>query len=283
MVVVRTEQDLRAAVAGARQQGKTVGFFPTMGALHGGHLSLMQAARADTDFVVVSIFVNPTQFAPTEDLDRYPRCLDRDAELAESVGVDLIFAPSTEAMYPPDASTHITEDALARVLEGEHRPSHFGGVCTICAKLFNLVQADAAYFGQKDFQQALIIRRMVRDLNIPLEVRVMPIVREPDGLAMSSRNAYLTPEQRTQALCLSRALGRAKELFAQGERDAGTLRRAMEETIQREALARIDYVAIADAESLEPLDQIGAPAAALLAVRIGDVRLIDNALLTPES
>jgi len=276
MRVIDTGVELREAVAGARAVGKRIGFVPTMGALHEGHLSLVRRAREENDFLVISIFVNTTQFGPNEDLDSYPRDLEGDTAKSREIGVDVIFAPTAAEMYPEGFSTRICQTGLADVLEGAHRPGHFDGVCTVCAKLFNLVQAGKAYFGRKDYQQSLIVRRMVRDLDFPLEIRVLPTVREEDGLAMSSRNQYLNPEERRQAPSLYRALKRAREAFHAGERKASTLRGMMEEEIRQAPLAKIDYVAIADAESLASLDTIETDAVALLAVRIGGTRLIDN-------
>ena len=281
MQTISHGMDLRRAVADARAAGKAIGLVPTMGALHEGHLSLMRRAREETDFVVVSIFVNPSQFGPHEDLDTYPRDLAKDARAAAEVGVDAVFAPSVEEMYPTGFASVVRQESLTRVLEGEFRPGHFDGVCTICIKLFNVVQPDIAYFGLKDYQQALAIKRVVRDLDAPLEIRTVPIVREPDGLAMSSRNRYLSPEERRQALCLFRALRGAEAMFAKGERESQVLREAMAQAILREPQAKIDYVAVKDAETLEALGQIRRKAVALLAVRIGATRLIDNMLLEP--
>ena len=273
--------EVREAVAEARKAGRTISLALTMGALHEGHLSLIRQARRDTGLVVVSVFVNPTQFGANEDFNEYPRSLDRDAELAERAGADLVFAPGVCAMYGKGFSASVTVGGLTNVLEGKHRPGHFDGVCVICCKLFNLVQPDVAYFGQKDFQQSLVVRRMVCDLDMPLEIRVLPIVREPDGLAMSSRNVRLSEEERKQACCLSRALRGAQEAFAAGERNAGALRHIMKEEIRKAPLAKTDYVSVACPESLAELDAIEYEAVALLAVRFGSTRLIDNAMLAP--
>ncbi len=276
MQVVRTIAEARAirrALPGAW------GFVPTMGYLHEGHLSLVRRARAENNHVAVSIFVNPTQFGPHEDYDRYPRDLERDLRLLEPLGVDLVFAPSVEEMYPPGFQTWVIVEEISRPLEGAARPGHFRGVATIVAKLLNIIQPDRAYFGQKDAQQAVVIRRMVRDLNIPVEIVVCPTVREPDGLAMSSRNTYLSPEERRAATVLFRALQTAKAYYEQGERDAERLREAMRTVIQAEPLARLDYVSVADPETLQELSRVEGRALLSLAVYIGKTRLIDNILL----
>ncbi|MEX1252968.1 MAG: pantoate--beta-alanine ligase [Dehalococcoidia bacterium] len=270
---VREMRDLRRAMAG------DVGFVPTMGYLHEGHLSLVRAARDQNEHVVASIFVNPTQFGPNEDFARYPRDTERDLSLLRGERVDAVFMPPVEEIYPEGASTFVEVDGLTDVLEGAHRPGHFRGVTTVVAKLFAIVQPTRAYFGQKDAQQLLVVRRMARDLRLDVEVVGLPIVREPDGLAMSSRNAYLSPAEREAALGLSRALRRAGELFGAGERDAERLRQAMRSLIGEEPLAQVDYVSVADGETLRELERIGRPALASLAVRIGATRLIDNVTL----
>ncbi len=272
---------LRQAVAEARRHGRTIGLVPTMGALHAGHLSLVKAAREETGFVVVSIFVNPTQFGPNEDLSRYPRPLQRDLELCEKNGVDLVFHPQPAVMYPPDYRTFVEVTGLQDVLCGASRPGHFRGVATVVLKLFNLVQADRAYFGQKDAQQVRIIRQMVRDLNVPVEIRVCPIIREADGLALSSRNEYLGPEERRQATVLYRALSEARWRIEAGERDAAAVRQAMVEQIISAPSAVLDYAAVVDAVSLQALSRIEAerPVLLALAVRFGGTRLIDNMLI----
>jgi len=276
MQVVRTIAEVRAI---RRALPGTWGFVPTMGYLHEGHLSLVRRARAENDHVAVSIFVNPTQFGPHEDYNRYPRDLERDLRLLEPLGVDLVFAPSVEEMYPPGFQTWVIVEEVSRPLEGAARPGHFRGVATVVTKLFNIVQPDRAYFGQKDAQQAVVIRRMVQDLNIPVEIVVCPTVREPDGLAMSSRNTYLNPEERRAATVLFRALQATKARYEQGERDAERLREAMREVIQAEPLARLDYVSVADPETLQELDRVEDRALLSLAVYIGKTRLIDNILL----
>ncbi|HZP55949.1 MAG TPA: pantoate--beta-alanine ligase [Dehalococcoidia bacterium] len=278
MQVLRTVAEVRAWRRGL---AGSVGLVPTMGYLHEGHLSLVRAARAADAHVLVSIFVNPTQFAPNEDLARYPRDEARDLALLEREGVDAIFAPGVEEMYPEGFSTYVTVEGLTARLEGASRPTHFRGVTTVVAKLLNIVQPERAYFGQKDAQQLAVVRRMTRDLDLPVEIVGMPIVREADGLAMSSRNVYLSPEERQAALVLSRALRLASELCAAGERDAGVLRARMRALIDGEPLARADYVSIADPETLAELDRVDRPALASLAARFGTTRLIDNTLLAP--
>lgn len=278
MHVFRTIDELRTwrhAIEGE------VGLVPTMGYLHEGHLSLVRAARRENTHIVVSIFVNPTQFAPNEDLARYPRDEERDLALLEREGVDGVFAPGGGEMYAQGFSTYVTVEGLTGRLEGASRPTHFRGVTTVVLKLFNIVQPDRAYFGQKDAQQLAVIRRMTRDLDLPVRIVGMPIVREPDGLAMSSRNAYLTPEQRTAATVLRRALAAAEGLFEDGVRDAAQIRRRVEGVIAEEPLAEVDYVSIADAETLEELQALDAPALISLAVRFGQTRLIDNVVLVP--
>jgi pantoate--beta-alanine ligase len=277
----RTSQpdEAHRAVQAWHAEGLTVGFVPTMGALHDGHLSLIRASAAECNRTVVSIYVNPTQFGPAEDLARYPRRLTEDLRLAEGAGADLAFCPTDEAMYPEGYATYVVQEGLTQVLEGRSRPTHFRGVLTVVCKLFGIVPADRAYFGQKDFQQTVVIRRMVRDLNLPVTVRVMPTVREPDGVAMSSRNAYLSKDERRQATCLYGALTEARRLYQAGETDAAALRRAMEEVIARAPLARPDYVEVVDAETLAPVARATDGAVAVLAVRLGATRLIDNAAL----
>jgi pantoate--beta-alanine ligase len=257
----------------------TVGFVPTMGYLHEGHLALVKQARVENSAVIVSIYVNPTQFGPREDFGAYPRELNRDLKLLREEGVDIVFVPSDEEMYPPEFSSWVDVEKVAERLEGASRPGHFRGVATVVAKLFNIVQPSRAYFGQKDAQQVVVIKRMVADLNMGIEVVVVPTVRESDGLAMSSRNIYLSPGERQAATILFKALTLARQLSQGGGKDAGKIRRQMTSLIQKEPLARIDYVSIADAETLEELNLIDRPALASLAVRIGKTRLIDNMLL----
>jgi len=257
----------------------SVGFVPTMGYLHEGHLSLIRAARAETRHVVVSIFVNPTQFGPGEDLDRYPRDFERDERLAGEAGADIIFYPKTEDMYPPGFSSYVVPEGLDRHLCGASRPGHFRGVMTVVLKLFTIVRPDHAYFGQKDIQQARILEQMVRDFHLPVTMHICPIVREPDGLAMSSRNVYLLPDERRQAVCLSRALALCREAVAAGERQTEPLIRRMTDHISSHNLAEIDYVQIVDYETLQPVETVRRKAVAALAVRFGDTRLIDNTIL----
>jgi pantoate--beta-alanine ligase len=276
MQIVRTVAEMRAA---RRDVRGSVGFVPTMGYLHEGHLALVRAARERDGAVVASIFVNPTQFGPGEDFERYPRDEVRDLSLLEREGVDIAFAPSVDEIYPRGNATFVEVGGITEVLEGAHRPGHFRGVATVVTKLFGIVRPDRAYFGRKDAQQLLVVQRLVRDLHLGVEIVPVPIVREPDGLAMSSRNAYLTPEQRQAALVLSKALRRAEELSTAGERDAEALRAAMRDLIGAEPLARIDYVSVADAGTLEELQRVEGTALASLAVRIGAVRLIDNVTL----
>lgn len=281
MHIVATIAATRQLVQQARGSGQRIGFVPTMGALHEGHASLIRAARRETDFVAVSIFVNPTQFGPNEDYQRYPRTPEADWELCRNEGVDLVFSPTVEEMYPAGFCTWVEVSGLQDVLCGRSRPGHFRGVATVVLKLFNIVQPDVAYFGQKDAQQARIIRQMVRDLNVPVEIRVCPIVREADGLAMSSRNAYLSPSDRQHATVLYRALLAAQELVQRGERDARQVRQRMVEMINATPGARLDYAEIVDPETLQSVDQIERPVLAALAVRIGPARLIDNWTLVP--
>ena len=265
-----------------RAQGRRIGFVPTMGNLHAGHLALVRLAKKHSDVVVVSIFVNPTQFGPNEDFAAYPRTFEADRALCEAEGVDIVFHPDVPEMYPAGVSVSVVENSLSRTLCGASRPGHFDGVCTVVAKLFNLVQPQVAVFGEKDGQQLRIIRRMVRDLRFPVEIVAGPTVREPDGLALSSRNQYLTPEQRPQAAGLRRALDEAERLFAAGERDPQKLVAAMRAVVARAPAARIDYIEIVDDETLQPLTgPIVRPALAALAVRVGKPRLIDNAVLRP--
>jgi len=270
---------MRAASRAARADGKRVGFVPTMGALHEGHLSLVRAARASCDFVIASIFVNPTQFGPNEDLSRYPRPFERDRELFEREGVDVLFTPSLEEMYPAGAVTWVTVEELSGKLDGRSRPGHFRGVTTVVAKLFHVVEPDAAFFGQKDAAQVAVIKRMVRDLNLPVEIVVCPIVREPDGLAMSSRNAYLDPQQRKQALVLHRSLMRVKELVGAGERSGAKLAASGRDEIASENEVRLDYFEIVDPETLDAVESTVQGALAAVAAYVGKARLIDNLII----
>jgi len=275
--VVRTVAQLRAWRKGL---SGTLGFVPTMGYLHEGHLFLARRARAENDAVAASIFVNPTQFGPREDLARYPRDLPRDLALLEKEGTDLVFAPETEEIYPPGFSTWVVAEGVPERLEGASRPGHFRGVATVVAKLFNLLEPHRAYFGQKDAQQVAVIENMVRDLNMNLKIVPVLTVREQDGLAMSSRNIFLNPRERQAALVLYRSLCLAQEMYKSGERNAGRIREAMIKLIQKEPLAQIDYVSIAHPETLEEVEKLAGPALVSLAVRIGPTRLIDNIIFT---
>ncbi|MEE8618659.1 MAG: pantoate--beta-alanine ligase [Dehalococcoidales bacterium] len=276
MKIVETIADMKRL----RQQiVEPVGFVPTMGYLHEGHLSLVRRTRLENPSVVVSIFVNPTQFGPQEDIDRYPRDPQRDLALLEKEGTDIVFMPPVAEMYPQQFSSWVEVGEVTDRLEGASRPGHFRGVSTVVAKLFNIVQPTRAYFGQKDAQQAIVIKKMVADLDMNLEVIILPTVREPDGLAMSSRNTYLNPEERQAALVLYQALTLAQQLWSQGEKDAEKLRREMLTLIQEQPLASIDYDSIANAETLDELDVVNLPALVSLAVIIGKTRLIDNVVL----
>jgi pantoate--beta-alanine ligase len=276
MKVVATIKDVRAARAALPSP---VGFVPTMGYLHEGHLALVRAARTQNQSVVVSIFVNPKQFGPNEDYASYPRDLDRDLRLLEQEAVDLVFAPSVEEMYPPGFSTFVDVGPLGEILEGARRPGHFRGVATVVTRLFCLIQPDRAYFGQKDAQQCVVIKKLVADLGLPIEIVTVPTVREPDGLAMSSRNVYLDPEQRVAARVLSASLRAAAEAYKRGERNAEALRRLVSQIIAGEPRAQLDYVSVADAETLEELSTVDRPALISLAAWIGRARLIDNIIV----
>jgi pantoate--beta-alanine ligase len=276
MKIVTTLEELRSA---RLLLDTPVGFVPTMGYLHEGHLSLIRRAREECKSVVVSIFVNPTQFGPNEDLSKYPRDLQRDLNLIAPLGVDLVWTPTAEVMYPPGYQTWVEVEALTKPLEGAMRPGHFRGVTTVVAKLFNGVQPQKAYFGQKDAQQAAVIRQMTRDLNFPIEIVVCPTVREADGLAMSSRNTYLNPEERRAATILYQALTAAQRAYHNGERNAESLRRIMRETLATEPLATVQYVSCADYDTLAELEQVKGKALLSLAVFIGKTRLIDNVVL----
>jgi pantoate--beta-alanine ligase len=279
MQVVRTVKSLREHTKEARARGQKLGLVPTMGALHEGHLSLVQEARVRCGWVGVSIFVNPTQFGPKEDLTRYPRPLERDLALCQSAGVDLVFQPDVAEMYPPGFQTCVEVEKVQQVLEGAARPGHFRGVATVVLKLFQQFQPDVAFFGQKDAQQVRVIEQMVHDLDVPVELHVCPIVRESDGLAMSSRNVYLSPEQRRRATVLFQALEHAKHRVEAGERSALELGRQMVQMIEATPGATLDYVAIVNPQTFEPVTDLAQRALALLAVRFGSTRLIDNAFL----
>ena len=276
MQIAYTVKEVREQVKAWRKEGLSVGLVPTMGYLHEGHASLIKKAVEDNDRVVTSIFVNPTQFAPTEDLEAYPRDMEKDSKLCETLGVDLIFHPEPEEMYAPDFCTWVDMDVLSKTLCGKSRPIHFRGVCTVVSKQFHIVTPDRAYFGQKDAQQLAIIRRMVRDLNMDIEIVGCPIVREEDGLAKSSRNTYLNEEERKAALILSQSIFLGQKMVQEGETDAAKIKAAMVEKIQSEPLARIDYVEIVDGLSMQPVDTVQSPTLAAIAVYIGKTRLIDN-------
>ncbi len=281
MKVIETIGDMRRL---RQQLAKPVGFVPTMGFLHEGHLSLIRKARRNADRVIVSIFVNPTQFGPQEDFERYPRDPERDARLCEEAGVDALFVPETSEMYPPGYATYVNvEGPLTEALCGASRPGHFRGVATVVTKLFTICEPDIAVFGQKDAQQVAVIRRFTADLNLPVRILVAPIVREKDGLAMSSRNIYLSDEERRQALSLNASLSRACEMFIDGERRAEILLDAVSETIRAEPLASLEYAWLVDLSSLKPVATIEKPALLALAVHFGTTRLIDNTILPPQT
>lgn len=279
-IINRRKRMMSVARRLRREENRTIGFVPTMGALHEGHLSLIHEARAMCDVVVASVFVNPAQFSPAEDFSSYPRDLTRDAALLAEYNVDYVFAPTTEEIYPPGFATYVTVEGVSDELEGAARPGHFRGVTTVVAILFNVVKPDFAFFGQKDAQQTVLIKRMVRDLGLNTEIVVLPIVREQSGLALSSRNNYLDDEQRRAAAVLNRALSKASAAYDEGERNAARLTELVRTTIEGEPLARIDYVSVNDAETLERLDKIDDhPALVSLAVFVGKTRLIDNVVL----
>jgi len=276
MEVVETIQSVRDIVKAARQKGKKVGLVPTMGALHRGHISLIEAAGRTCDFVVVSIFVNPTQFGPGEDFKKYPRTLEADLEICRKAGVGLVFAPGAEQMYGKEELTWVTVEKLTEPLCGRFRPGHFRGVATVCAKLFNIVLPDVAFFGQKDGQQGLVIKRMAADLKMPLEIVVCPTVREPDGLAVSSRNKYLTEEERKDSALIYKSLEKCREMIESGTKDTETIVAAMREVLSRAPSIQIQYVSIVDAETLQSLDKVHGRVLAAVAAQLGKARLIDN-------
>jgi len=279
MLVAKTIRQIRDALRAGRARGEVIGFVPTMGAWHEGHVSLARAARGECDLVVVSIFVNPTQFGPGEDYQRYPRPIESDLQVCRSVGVDLVFNPSVEQMYPDDTLTTVRVSKLTETLCGPARPGHFEGVTTVVAKLFNIVQPNVAYFGQKDAQQALVIGKMIGDLDFPITLRVCPTVRAPDGLALSSRNEYLSDDDRKRALCLSKALNRAREMVRSGQIETKAIIDRMHEIIASARPARIDYISIVNPQTMAPVDRIDGPVMIAAAVVIRSVRLIDNIIL----
>lgn len=278
-LVVTTCVALRETLGQVSLEKKCVGLVPTMGALHAGHLSLVEASNRECDYTIVTIFVNPTQFGEGEDLKAYPRQLEDDLVALAAYDVDVVFVPSNEEMYPADYATYVDVTGITSVLEGAHRPIHFRGVATICAKLFILTQAEVAFFGQKDYQQTLVVRRLAKDLNLPTKICVCPTVREPDGLALSSRNVYLSPDERQRASALSRALSLADELAAGGERDAKTIISEMQSTIDAAGGIDVDYLVLVDPDTLEPVDQVNRKTLAAVAAHVGTTRLIDNALI----
>jgi pantoate--beta-alanine ligase len=282
MKLLKTIDEMRALRTATRQSGKRLGLVPTMGALHEGHLSLVRASREKSDIVAVSIFVNPTQFGPNEDFARYPRNLDNDSKMLEREHVDVIFAPAVDEMYPAGAITWVTVEGMSDRLCGKSRPGHFRGVTTVVANLFHIIEPDIAFFGQKDAAQVAIIRRMVRDLNMPVAIEVCPIVRELDGLALSSRNAYLNPEERKSALVFHRALQQAEKLFNEAERDSAKLIAAGKQEFSTEPKARLDYFEIVDPDSLEPVTTISNRVLIAVAGFIGNTRLIDNVIVDPQ-
>ena len=276
MKIIESVREMQRHSEALRNQGKRVAFVPTMGFLHRGHLSLMEEARRRGDCVVTSIYVNPTQFGPTEDLDKYPRDFERDRQLCQEVGVDVIFYPSNDEMYPKNYQTYVTVEGVTQNLCGLSRPGHFRGVATVCAKLFNMVKPHVTVFGKKDFQQLVVIRRMVKDLNMDIEVVGMPTVREADGLAMSSRNTYLKAEERESALSLSRSLRLAKKMYDAGERNAARIIEEVKKFISSHPHAKIDYVQICDTTTMKDVDRVEGECVMALAVRVGVARLIDN-------
>lgn len=276
MIIANTIAEVKEHVRVWKKEGKSIGLVPTMGYLHEGHASLMECARKENDIVIVSDFVNPIQFGPKEDLATYPRDFDADCKLCEGIGVDLIFHPEPSEMYAPDFHSYVGVDTLSEGLCGKSRPIHFNGVCTVVSKLFHIAEADRAYFGQKDAQQLAIVRRMVRDLNFNIEIIGCPIIREADGLAKSSRNTYLSPDERAKAVVLNRALTKGREMVLAGEKDAAKVVKTVRDMIEAEPLARIDYVEIVDWNELQPVEMIDGPILMAVAVFIGNVRLIDN-------
>jgi pantoate--beta-alanine ligase len=279
MKIAKTISSVRKLIGQARSKGKSVGFVPTMGALHKGHISLIKKAVKKTDFVVVSIFVNPTQFGPKEDFNKYPRPLQNDLKLCRKAGADVVFAPSAKQIYPQQNLTYVNVEKITEPLCGRFRQGHFRGVATICSKLFNIVQPNFAFFGQKDAQQTIVIKQMVADLNMPLKIVVCPTVREADGLAMSSRNQYLNQQERKDAACLYRSLQKCRHKVADGIYDAKKIAAHIRKILSEQASAKIEYIEIVDAKTLQPVKKINRPTLVALAVRIGQTRLIDNILI----
>jgi pantoate--beta-alanine ligase len=282
MKVIKKIDEVRSQVSGAKSRGMSIGLVPTMGYLHEGHLSLVRKSLGKADITVVSIFVNPAQFGPREDFKEYPRDLNRDSEILEREGVDYLFVPEADEMYPPAYKTYVEVQDLEDRLCGRFRPGHFRGVCTVALKLFNIINPDISFFGQKDAQQAIILKRMVKELNLKVKIEVLPIIREEDGLALSSRNKYLTQEERKAALVLSKSLREAQSMMKKGQRDSAAIIRRMKGIIGTEPLARIEYLEIVEMDELKPITKIEKEALAALAVFIGKVRLIDNTILRPK-
>lgn len=278
-VLVSDRSALRQHLTDARAAGRTIGLVPTMGALHEGHLSLIDAARRECDFVAATIFVNPAQFGPQEDFTRYPRNLDADVAMLAQRGTNLVYAPPVDEVYRPGHSFYVEVNGVTDALEGACRPGHFRGVATVVLKLLNLTAPDAAYFGQKDYQQSLVIRRLADDFDAPVQIRVCPIVRDADGLALSSRNVYLSPDERRQALALSKSLRRAGQLVCEGARDVASILQEMNDVLAAAPLVRVEYAVIVDADSLAPMSEIKDRAVALIAAKVGATRLIDNEIL----
>ena len=279
MEVSKTIESVRNMVKAARSSGKKIGFVPTMGALHIGHISLIEAAVRKCDFVVVSIFVNPTQFVPDEDFEKYPRPIDADLEICKNAGVDVVFAPTQQQMYPAENLTWVNVEKLTEQLCGQFRPEHFRGVTTVCAKLFNIVAPDVAFFGQKDAQQAIVIKRMVADLNMALEIVICPTVRRPDGLAVSSRNKYLTEQQKKDATLIHKSLQKCRQTIESGITDSNVIIAGMRKILSQASSIEIEYVSIVDAETLQTIEKTAGRFLAAVAVRIGSTRLIDNILV----
>lgn len=277
--VIHSPEEMRSTSDRLKLEGKTIGCVPTMGALHEGHLSLAKASVATTDITVATIFVNPTQFAPGEDLSKYPRQLDDDLEMLGEVGVDYVFCPDETTMYPEDSSTSVTPPKVSRKLEGEFRPTHFSGVATVVLKLFNIVGPTKAFFGQKDFQQVAVVKQMVRDFNVPIEIETCPIVRDEDGLALSSRNAYLSKEERESALCINRTLFHVQKQIEDGQRDSFEIVTEMRQMLIDGGVTSIDYVAVVNPNTLESCDPVTLPVSLLIAVYVGKTRLIDNCVV----
>jgi len=279
MQTVKTIQQVRDLIKNAKQQGKTIGFVPTMGALHIGHISLIKTAKQQSDFVVVSIFVNPAQFGPTEDFDNYPRPIEEDLKICERNGVDLVFAPAVDEMYPAKNLTWVEVEKLTELLCGRSRPGHFRGVTTVCTKLFNIVQPDNAFFGQKDAQQAIVIKRMIADLNVPLKIVVCPTVREPDGLAVSSRNKYLNEAERRDAPLIYKSLTKAQQLIKTGQKQREKIIEEIKVTISRSNLLEIEYIEVVDAETLQKVSSLSGTVLIAIAAKLGRARLIDNIMV----